>query len=135
MLPLPPFISPTLHSQNAPLLFSHYDMHMYMLSDFLSHPNAPIHIVYQPCPLNPHFRIFGPFLAIPPATTILPHPSTTPTTTFQSSPPPSWPIPFPCPCLPPCSHFRFFGRFMNALLHVFLSHFIYTCKYIIISIE
>src|SRR6267154_1195749 len=67
-----------------------------------------------------------------PATSIFPHQCTSITIIFQGSLPPSWPIPSPSPCLPPCSHFCFFGRFMNTL---FLSHFIYTCTYIIISIE
>src|ERR1700677_1179836 len=82
------------------------------------HYPIPIYILHQlfipfQCPHSycilglPHVCFFGLFLAI-------------------SS---------PCPCLPPCPHFRFFVRFLDASLHVFLSHFLYTCTYMIISIE
>ena len=100
----------------------------------LSHPNVPIHIVYWACPPTP-FSLFWTVFSHLPAISTLPHHFISIAIVYQGSPFTSWPIPFPCPCLPPCPHFRFFGRFLDALLHVFLSHFVYTCKYMIISIE
>src|ERR1700728_2248985 len=84
-------------------------------TDSLSHPNAPIHIVYWPCPPTPHFRFFGLFLAI----SLLSAPSPTILYSlllflkaFHSLPGPSHP---PAP-LPPFSLFwMLFGCFIACI--------------------
>jgi hypothetical protein len=133
--PLPPLISPSLPSPNAPLLFSHYYIHLYTPH----HQFIPFKCSYSYCvpalPPYPLFSLFWTFFSHPPATSTLPHHSTSISIAFQSSPFPAWSIPSPCPCLPPCPHFRFFRQFMNTFLHVFLFHIIYKCIYMIIGIE
>ena len=108
-------------------------LYLYTFStDSLPHPNAPIHIVYWACPPTPHFRFFGLFLAISLLSALSPtilYPLLLFIKALHSLPGPSHP---PAPA---CPHFRFFERFFDVLLHVFLSHFVYTCTYIIISIE
>jgi len=74
ILPLPPFISPSLSSPNTPLLFCHHYTHLYT-PHHLFIPSKCSHSYCVPalplCPSAPYFRFFGPFFAIP----LLPVPS------------------------------------------------------------
>ena len=114
---LPPFYFPTL-------LYLHT-----FSNDFLFHPNAPIHIVYQPCPPTPHFCFFGPFLAIP----LLPVPSPTIqyllqliSKAFYPLLDPSYPPTPACP--PPAPIFTF----LNNLWTLFCMNF---CSYLHIHVH
>jgi hypothetical protein len=73
--PCPPLYLPPYTPQLPPFYLPTFIYQYTFSTDFFPHPNVPIHIVYQPCPLTPHFRFFESFLAIP----LLPVPS--PTTT------------------------------------------------------
>src|ERR1700683_3660641 len=141
MYPLPlcsPYLPPYLPSYPPQLPPFYFPTLLYLhtfSNDFLFHPNAPIHIVYQPCPPTPHFRFFGPFLAAP----LLPVPPPTIqcllqliSKAFYPLLDPSYP---PTPACPPCPHFRFSEQFMNAFLHEFLFLSTYTCTYIMCSVE
>ena len=123
MLPLLPFISPSLCSQNAPLLFSHYYMHMYMLSDFLSHLNALIHIVYQTAPWTLIFAFLDHFLAIPllPAsspTSVHPLPLFSRLSTFFLAHP--IPLPLPAPLLPFSLFWKIYEHFISFPFYLYM---------------
>src|ERR1700729_3825612 len=126
---LPPFISPSLPFPRTPLLSPHYPIPIYILHRLF----IPSKFPHSYCILGllpyPPFSLFWTVFSHLPAISTLPHHFISIAIVYQSSPFTSWPIPSPCP------HFRFFGRFFDVLLHVFLSHFVYTCTYIIISIE
>ena len=114
MLLIPPFMSSSLSPPTVPLLFSHHSIHTFP-TNYWSHPNTYIHIVYHPVPLFPFtILLFRPFIAI----YLLPAPSSTIINKlkllFQDFPPPAWPIPSPCPCMPCLPPFSlFFDQFMN----------------------
>ena len=136
MLLLPPFVPPSLPSPIAPLLFHHSYIPIYILQR-LFFPSQCLHSYCIPAlpPSLPFFAFFGSFLAIP----LLPAPSSIITHLFPLfskafSPLPGSPY-SPTPTCPPCPHFRFFEQFMDAFLHVFLFHSIYTCTYMIYCIE
>src|ERR1700729_2524192 len=135
LLLLPPFISPSLPFPRTPLLSPHYPIPKYILHRLFSPSKCPHSYWILGLPPYPPFSLFWTVFSHLPAISTLPHHFISIAIVYQSSPFTSWPIPSPCPCLPPCPHFRFFGRFFDVLLHVFLSHFVYTCTYIIISIE
>jgi hypothetical protein len=111
---LPPFYLPTI-------LYLHTSSNA-----FFSHLNAPIHIVYQPSPPTPHFRFFGPLLAIP----LLPAPFPTIKYLLQLLPKVFYPLPDPSytpyPCLlpqPPFSHFgTIYGRIFAFISVTFCLH-------------
>ena len=99
---LPPYPLPLLPFYFPTLLFQYT-----YSTDFPSHPNAPIHIVYQSCPPTPHFRFFGSFLAI----TLLPAPSLTIIYLLQLFLKACYPLPdpfhSPAPTCPPVPIFAF----------------------------
>src|ERR1700728_1850359 len=135
ILLLPPFISHSLPFPSTPLLFPHYPIPIYILHRLFIPSQCPHSYCILALPPYPPFSLFWTVFSHLPAISTLPYHFTSIAIVSQGPPFTSWPIPSPCPCLPPCPHFRFFGCFFDALLHVFLSHFVYTCTYMIISIE
>jgi hypothetical protein len=94
----------------SPSIFSSSHTFIHSTVSFLSHPNAPVHIVYQPYPPTPHFRFFGPILAIP----LLPAPSPTNLHPLQLFLKALYyllsPFHSPAPVCPPAPIFAFLGH-------------------------
>src|ERR1700683_3974779 len=128
MLPLPPFISPSLPSPTASLPFSQHYIHMYIPHPlFYSIPIPPFILYAGPASLPPNFAFFGHFLAI----SLLPAPSPTtlyPFLLFAKAlhfyPGPSHP---PAPACPPTLIFAFLGDFwMLYCIYLFLILYIHV---------
>lgn len=113
----PPPISPLLYTYIHPQ------------TTFFPIPMPPFILYTSPAPLPPIF-------SHSPATSTLLHNYTSISFVFQGFLSLAWftLLPYPCPP-PPAPHFRFFEQFMDAFLHVFLFHSIYTCTYMIYCIE
>src|SRR5882762_6086387 len=119
MLPLSPSISLSLPFPTASLCFPHnyVPLHTHNL------PSDPIkdlkYTIPPPDPPNPHFSFSPIIYALIPALIFIPHYNTWSYTVLQNSPPPTQPIPIPCPCLPP------FIYLLPIFLHAFESHHLY----------
>jgi hypothetical protein len=106
MLPLPPFMSPSLSSPTAPLLFPHHSIHIHILHRLFI-PSQYLHsYCIPPCP-HPTISLFRPFIAIP----LLPAPSTTTINQlqlfFKAFHPLHGPSHPPAPACPPTPIFAF----------------------------
>src|SRR5882762_9903008 len=127
MLPLPPSISLSLPFPTASLCFPHnyVPLHTHNIP-FLSHQKSEI---YYPST----FFFLSPIIyALIPALIFIPHYNTWSYTVLQNSPPPTQPIPIPCPCLPPIPPFYLFITYFFCM---HLNPIICICRYIIYSIE
>ena len=113
----PPPCPPQMLPSCFPIIIYIYTPH----TTSLSHSNAPIHIVYQPCPPTPYFRFFGPFLAIPllpVPSPIIPHPFPLLFKALHSLPGPFHP---PAPAFPPAPIFAFLDNLWTLFCMYFFS--------------
>ena len=129
-----PFSSSYPHSYLPPYPFQEHPfylpiiLYLYTFStDSLSHPNAPIHILYWACPPTPHFRFFGLFLAISLLSALSPtilYPLLLFIKALHLLPGPSHP---PAPACPPTPHFAFlpiYGHLFS--IHLYCISFIHV---------
>jgi hypothetical protein len=110
--PLPISISPSPLLPTCFFLFLHHSTPMYIHQQhFYTHPASLFCFILTLSPYPP-FRFFGIFYSCSPATSTIPHPYILNSIVFPCLLIPAWPIPSPCPYLPPYPYFAFLILFM-----------------------
>ena len=128
MLPLPPFVPPSLTPPNcppsiSPLLYTY----IHLPTTFFPLPMPPFTLYTSPAPLPPIFRFFWFIFSHSPATSTLLHNYTSIPFVLQGFISLSWSTLLPYPCLPPLPPFSLFwtiyGHFFASVpfyLHIYI---------------
>jgi len=135
MLPLPTFISPSPLSQTALFSFPHHFIPIYTHSRRFCTLKVLQLYSYPALPPTLPFRFLRSFMVTP----LLPEPSPTITHSFTLFIRAFYPLPDPshppAPACPPLPSFSLFWLIYGYFCIYFLSYPIYTCTYMIHSIE